>query len=219
MTPAVLLKPEAQNLRAALRGKFTLAELDSFLEYDPRAIERLSTLTQRLHEKDKLNGRNRSLEQIARSVAKGFYCELAVYYMLFSACFSPEFNEIPEGTRYAPKFNFDLTCEGLKLEIKAMPIGNTFFSYSVDEENEADYLKVKNFRENWYDYDVLIAVKTDYTSNAINATFMPWIMIDSSVFEPAKKLFIFREANEEYTTASWFLKMDVCERNGQMRRI
>ena len=219
MIDKILSTDTGVNIRTGVRATMSQQEIEHFMFYDTCAQNKLMNVIERLYEKDKRNGRNRSIEQITFSAIKGFYCEMSVYYLLASAGFTPILNEIPEGESYAPRYNYDMTCDGVKIEIKAMPIGNSFFSYTVDEENETDYLKVKNFRENWYDYDMMIAVKTNYHAGMSNAQFIPWIAIDPSAFQPDKKLFIFRPANEEFPNASWFLKMKVCERQNLMCRI
>jgi hypothetical protein len=219
MIDKILLTDIGIHIRLGLQRAITQQEIEHFMFYDEDAQNKLITIIERLHEKDGRNGRNRSIEQITYSAIKGFYCEMSVYYLLASAGFTPFLNEIPADESYAPRYNYDMTYSGVKIEIKAMPIGNSFFSYTVDEENETDYLKVKNFRENWYDYDLMIAVKTDYHAGMTSARFIPWIMIDPAVFQPDKKLFIFRSANAEFQKASWFLKMDVCERQNLMQRI
>ena len=207
------------NVRAGIKAEISQSEIEHFLTYDEDAQNKLIKVIEKLYEKDKRNGRNRSLEQITFSAIKGFYCEMSVYYLLATAGFTPRLNEIPDGESYSARYNYDITYSGVKIEIEAMPLGNTFFSYTVDEEEETDYLKVKNFRQNWYDYDMMIAVKTDYHAGMTNARFIPWVAIDPVVFQPSRELFVFRKANERFKSASWFLKMDVCERQGLMRRV
>ena len=204
---------ETRLIKEALNYTLTLQQMDDFVTQELQ--DAISEMSYNIWKADK---RGRSLEQVVYSVTKGVYAEFSVLLLLMAAGLKPEWNRIDTSVGYVPRnrFCFDILCLGKKIEVKTQPIEvkgvhKKFFSYRVKEEEENAYDKIKNFRDRWYDYDILVAVKTDYNYNAIDASFSPWMLIDNKIIDPSAKMFVYNSDTEYF-----FLKIDVCNRNGTM---
>lgn len=212
MSAGVLINdPVIEALRNALRSSITLSEI----VIDESTCERVAQLSESLIESDKRSGRCRDEVEIINSVIKGTYTEIAVYVLLDRAGLRPTWNVItdPRATRRT-LFNYDITCLGKRIEIKSQSsyYPRTCFSYKRGDGSE--YKRVQNFWENWYDYDLLIAVQTDYTLSSLNATFTPWQIISNHAFDPALRLFT---SKGQY--GYWYLKTDICVGKGLLIQI
>jgi hypothetical protein len=108
-----------------------------------------------------------------RSFRQGALAELTILHLLQARGLSPEFNYLQPRVGW-----YDLRCAGQYIEVKSCQMHSKGY-------RPYDARTARKLGGSQGQLDAIIVVKTDWTPEADQANFVPWLVLNPASFAPA----------------------------------